>query len=194
MLTTSKIKILGASVLVASFLVSGSVFAANIPSNAKTRLQDAKLKACQARENVIKNRSNSLGKLTDGMVNHFDQIVIRVEKYYTEKVVPSGKTVSNYDALLADIQTKKSAVSTALQKAKDDFKSFSCTEDDPKGVLTQFREDMQSVKQALKDYRTSIKNLIVAVHSVVGDENKDQQNENQQDTNSQQSNEQKNNQ
>ena len=194
MLTTSKIKILGASVLVASFLVSGSVFAVNISSNAKTRLQDAKLKACQARENVIKNRSNSLGKLTDGMVNHFDQIVIRVEKYYTEKVVPSGKTVSNYDALLADIQTKKSAVSTALQKAKDDFKSFSCTEDDPKGVLTQFREDMQSVKQALKDYRTSIKNLIVAVHSVVGDENKDQQNENQQDTNSQQSNEQKNNQ
>ena len=179
MLTTSKIKILGASVLVASFLVSGSVFAANIPSNAKTRLQDAKLKACQARENVIKNRSNSLGKLTDGMVNHFDQIVIRVEKYYTEKVVPSGKTVSNYDALLADIQTKKSAVSTALQKAKDDFKSFSCTEDDPKGVLTQFREDMQSVKQALKDYRTSIKNLIVAIHSVVGDENNNNSNNQQ---------------
>ena len=106
----------------------------------------------------------------------------------------SGKTVSNYDALLADIQTKKSAVSTALQKGKDDFKSFSCTGDNPKGALTQFREDMQLVKQGLKDYRTSIKNLIVAVHSVVGDENKDQQNENQQDTNSQQSNEQKNNQ
>lgn len=84
------------------------------------------------------------------------------------KVVPSGKTIANYDSLVADIQAKKSAVQTALSIAQNDANSFSCTGDDPKGQLTQFRKDMQAVKKALKEYRTSIKNLIVAVRSVTG--------------------------
>ena len=195
-----KIKTIGASVLAASFLISTVAFAVNVPDQAKTRLQDVKLKSCQARENSIKTRSTNLGRLADGMINHFDQIATRVENYYTNTVVPSGKTVSNYDALVADIQTNKSAVQNALQKASDDVTNFLCTGDDPKGAMIQFKEDMQSVKQALKDYRTSIKNLIVAIRSVVGEsasaqssgetkENKDDSN-NQQEENNQQNNQQ----
>jgi len=165
-------------VLAASFLMYNLVLAVTVPPQAKTRLQDVKLKACQARENVIKNRSNNLGKLVSSITNHFDAIALRVENYYTETVVPSGKTVANYDALIADIESKKSAVETALQKAKDNFKDFSCTIDDPKGRLLKFREDMQAVKSALQDYRTSIKNLIVVIRSVTGDENQSGQQNN----------------
>lgn len=132
-------------------------------------LTDAKLKSCQARESAITNRSVHLGQLVTTMEEKFDAIVKRVEEYYTTKVVPSGKTVVNYDSLVADIQTKKNAVQTATgTKTQASIAGFSCTGDDPKGQLTQYRKDMQAVIQALKDYRTSIKNLIVAVHSVVG--------------------------
>ncbi|MBI3397376.1 hypothetical protein HY045_02780 [Candidatus Woesebacteria bacterium] len=139
-----------------------------IPQQAQNRLIDAKLKACQARENAIKTRSTHLGQLATTMEEKFDAIAKRVEEYYTTKVVPSGKTVSDYDALVADIQTKKTAVQTALTQAQADSTGFSCTGDDPKGQMTLFRKDMQAVIQALKDYRTSIKSLIVAVHSVTG--------------------------
>jgi len=170
----------------ASLLLSVTALAATLPgrgsyptgnaTSPKPRLQDVKLKACQARENAIKNRSTHLADMAKNMEDKFGSIAKRVEDYYQNTVVPSGKTVADYDALVADIQTKKTAVETALTKAQNDFAGFSCASGDPKGAMAQFRKDMQSVKQVLKDYRMSIKNLIAAVHSVTGKENKENTN------------------
>lgn len=138
---------------------------------APSGLAAGKLQSCQARENGIKQRSTHLVDLVTNMESKFDAIASRVEDYYTSKVVPSGKAVPNYNTLVADIQTKKTAVQAALTTAQSDAASFSCTSSDPKTQMTKFRTDMQVVKTALKDFRTSIKNLIVAVHSVTGVEN-----------------------
>lgn len=135
---------------------------------AQNRLTEAKLRACQAKEKAIKKRTERLGKLATNMQEKFEAIAGRVEEYYTAKVVPSGKTVANYNSLVADIQTKKGTVRTALAQAQGNAASFACSSDDPKGQLAQFKDDMRAVKTALKDYRTSIKNLIVAVRSVTG--------------------------
>jgi len=137
-------------------------------ANAQAKLTEVKLKVCQNKEAAIQKRSTQLVKMAENMETAFDQIATRVETYYTTKVVPSGKTVINYDALVADIAANKKTVQTDLDKAITDANAFSCTSDDPKGQLTLFRTGMQKVKQDLKAYRTSIKNLIVAVHSVTG--------------------------
>lgn len=134
--------------------------------NAQTKLDEVKLKVCQNKQNAIKQRSDQLTKMAENMIETFDQIADRVEQYYTSKVVPSGKTVSNYNDLVTDIAAKKEIVKTDLKKANADAAAFSCKSDDPKGQLVQFRTDMQQVKQSLKDYRTSIRNLIVAVRSL----------------------------
>jgi len=68
--------------------------------------------------------------------------------------------------LIADIQTKKTAVQTAIAKVKTSTAGFSCTVGDPKEQVKQFRDGMKEVKSALKVYRTSIRNLIVAVRSL----------------------------
>jgi ABC-type transporter Mla subunit MlaD len=172
------------SILVLFFVLASTVLAVGKPSDvgaqnaigqgeqarqqAQTRLTEAKLRACQAREDAIKKRASRLTQLATNMEGKFDKHAQRVEDYYTSKVVPSGKTVTNYDSLIADIDAKKAAVAAALSTAQNDADNFSCTGDDPKGQLTQFRKDMQAVKKALKDYRTSIKNLIVAVRLVTG--------------------------
>lgn len=136
----------------------------------KPATSEAKLRACQARESAIKKRMESLIKLVANMESKFDSIATRVQTFYTTKVVPSGKTLPNYDDLVLDIATKKTAVTNALNKAQTDVNSFNCTTGDPKAIFNQFRLDMQDVKKALKDYRTSIRNLIVAVHSLGGGE------------------------
>jgi hypothetical protein len=132
--------------------------------------QSGLIRSCQAREKSIKNRMKFLIKLVNVMDDKFGKIATRVEDYYTTKVVPSGKTVPNYDLLVSDIQTKKDAVKTALANAQTDVDSFNCDQPDSKADLIKFRTDMQNVKSLLKNYRTSVKNLIVAVHSAVGEE------------------------
>lgn len=132
------------------------------------KLTEVKLKVCQKKEANIQKRNSQLTKLVNNMITKFDSIATRVKTYYTSKAVPAGKTVANYDALVAEIATKKATVQTALDKATTDASAFSCTSDDPKGQLTLYRTDMQAVKQALKDYRTAIKNLIVAIRTATG--------------------------
>lgn len=133
---------------------------------AKNSLTQVQLRSCQARESAVKNRMESLVNLVANMEKKFDAIAQRVKDYYNNKVASSGKTVSNYSSLLADIDAKKEVVQKDLTSVQEIVNKFSCTSDDPKGLLTQFRLKMQTVKKDLHSYRTSIKNLIVAVRSV----------------------------
>lgn len=172
-----KLRNIKLSFVIASLLFSSLIFTASQVSAAPqdkmqrvmARLAGTNLKACQAHEDSIKKRSDQLTKMATNMLDVFDKIATRVETYYTSKVVPSGKTVANYSTLVTDIQTKRTAAQIALKTAQTNASGFTCTSDNPKGQLTQFREDMKAVKTALKDYRTSIKNLIVAVRSVTGE-------------------------
>lgn len=133
------------------------------------KLEAKKLQVCQTHEKNIKNRLDSLTKLVANQEEKFASIAARVQNRYTTKLVPAGKTLSNYDTLAADIAAKRTAVDTALAAAKSNADNFSCTSDDPKGLLTTFRKDMQAVKSALHDYRKSIRNLIVAVAGLAGE-------------------------
>ena len=127
-----------------------------------------KLRSCQAREAAVKNRSEQIVKFSDNMLTKFASISARVQNFYTEKVQPSGKTVANYNTLLADIETKKASASAAVVQASATALAFSC-EEAPKEQLRTFHQDMKRVIAALKEYRRSIRNLIVAVHTALGE-------------------------
>lgn len=140
------------------------------PTVTEGKLTGGHLQACLAHESAIKNRSENMVNMGQNMETKFNNIALRVEQYYTDKVLPNGKTVSNYSQLLADIQTKKTAVDADLTLVQSDATNFSCSSTDPKTQLTGFRTDMQTLIQGLKDYRTSIKNLIVAISTLSGTE------------------------
>lgn len=124
-----------------------------------------KLKSCQVKERVIKNRLESLINLVTNQETKFSSIAGRVENHYTTKLVPKGEVLPNYLILLGDITAKRATVDQDLNVAKTDAANFSCAIS-PKTQLTTFRTDMRTVKSALKAYRTSIKNLIVAVNTL----------------------------
>ena len=137
----------------------------------KDNLADFKVKACEARQDAIKKRSDQMVKRATNMQDVFTKIATRVEEFYQTKLVPKGKTVPNYDALVADVNAKKSAIAPLLQKVQTDSLNFSCDKDHPADQVKMFEQDMKAVIAGLKDYRTSVRNLIVAVKSVVGKEN-----------------------
>lgn len=138
----------------------------NVKKEFKSDLSDLRKKSCESRMENIKNRSNSLLERSSKMLEKFGSIATRVQDFYTNKVVPAGGTVSNYDALVSDIAAKKVAVEAALSDAKRKAQGFDCS--DPSSAKTrvsEYRLAMQNVIKALKDYKTSVKNLIVAVRT-----------------------------
>jgi hypothetical protein len=137
----------------------------------KEKLTEAKLRVCQRMETAIQKRSARTADRAANMEKVFDSIAARVEAYYTNKLVPQGKTVANYDSLVGNIETKKAAVVVAVSTAQTYAASFNCSGEDPKGQIRAFRGDIQTVIKALKEYRTAVKNLIVALRSVTGTEN-----------------------
>lgn len=132
---------------------------------AKSQLDAARLKVCEARQQGITQRMNSMVTTATNHVNVFTDIASRVEAFYTSK----GKTVANYDTLVADVNAKKTAAETAIATLKASSTSFSCTDANPSLAGQQFKDAHAAVIKALQDYRTAIKNLIVAVKSVQSD-------------------------
>lgn len=137
-------------------------------AKAQERVENAKLKTCQNRQAKIESRMASLIRFAENMMEKFDSISTRVQNFYTNKVLPRGKTAPNYDALVADVMAKKDIVADTLTEAQASLDSFTCDTDSPRNLYNQFKTDMQAVKRALHAYRTSIKNLILGVHRISG--------------------------
>lgn len=131
---------------------------------AKTRLQDAKLRACEKRQTVIANIMKRISDRGQKQIDLFSGIAERTQAFYEKK----GKTLANYDALVADVDAKKTAAEKAVAMVTSQGADFKCDSDDPKGVATGFKDHHTHVIAALKAYKTSVKNLIVGVKSVQG--------------------------
>lgn len=132
----------------------------------QVHLQGSKLQACQSLASSVTTRSNHLVDLVTQQVKTFNGIALGIEQYYLKNVVPTGAILTNYDSLVADITTKQNVITTPLMAAENDITNFSCTGNNPAAQLTQFRTDMQAVLTALQAYRTSIKNLIIALSTL----------------------------
>lgn len=122
--------------------------------------EKGRLQSCESRKEAISTRSTNLTRYTDNIIKTFDKIVNRVKAYY----VSSGKSVPNYDSLVAAIETKKATALADNVKAQSIITNFECTVDSqPKTVLKNFNEAMKKVKADLNEYKKAVRNLIVAV-------------------------------
>lgn len=131
---------------------------------AQTRLADTKLKACQNREKAITNIMARMADRGQKQVDLFGKISDRTQAFYTDK----GKTLGNYDALVADVAAKRADAQTAVDATKATSVEFKCDRTDPKGVAARFKEQLKAQNTALKAYKTAVKDLIVGVKSVQG--------------------------
>jgi hypothetical protein len=141
---------------------AGSQSATNASSRGATRLADAQLKSCQNREKAITNIMTRILDRGQKQASLFGTIASRTEAFY----VKSGKTLSTYDALVADVNLKATTAQTALTTTTTDSTGFSCTGTDPKGFITTFKDSLKTEISVVQAYRTSVKNLIVGVKSI----------------------------
>ncbi len=136
----------------------------------KDALSDLKVKACEARQAGIIERSDLIVKRATNQQEVFAKIAARVEQFYQTKLLLQGKIVANYDGLVSDITTKSAAIAPLLVQAQSDAVNFSCDNDRPAEQVQTFNKDMRAVMSALEAYRKSVRTLIVAVKGVTGAE------------------------
>ena len=118
-----------------------------------TRCEQRKPKIDTLMTRVVDNRENKVAKLSS--------IVEKVKAFY----VKQGHTLANYDALVSDVNAKKTAAESAANAVKSGA-SFSCDGEKPAEGVQAFKQKRQSAISAVQAYRQSIKALIEGVRSV----------------------------
>ncbi len=125
---------------------------------------DAKQRACQNHQKAITNILSRIADRGQKQINLFSIITQRTQNFYADK----GKTLANYDALVADVATKKAAAQAVVDTLKSTSTTFDCSGDNPKGVADSFKDSLKKEIEALKTYKAAVNDLIVGVKSVQG--------------------------
>lgn len=133
----------------------------------KIKLSEKKQAICEKRKNNLVKRSNNIITRVERHFNRFGVIVEKVDNFYSDKLIPKGVVISNYETLKADIEIQKAEVQAALTSAKDKIANFDCTSENPKEHLEDFKIEAKNVHEAMKDYRSTIKNFIKAIKADV---------------------------
>lgn len=128
------------------------------PSSSNSISTANKLRACQNRENAINNIMSRIDIRATNQVNLFSKIASRVEAFYTKQ----GKTVSNYATLVVSITSAKNKALQDLTTLKTND-HFVCNGSNPREAVLSFQGYLKTAISDLKNYKMTVKNLIVAV-------------------------------
>jgi len=128
----------------------------------KAKLTAVKLDVCQKRETEITNIMSRMGDRGQKQLDLFAGIATRADNFYVEK----GKTLSNYEVLVTDVNNKKATAQLAVNAVKAATPSFKCDGDNPKATATSFKGIVKIQIEVLNAYKQSVKNLIVGIKSV----------------------------
>ncbi len=125
------------------------------------KLTDNKKKVCEKRLGTIQKIMARTNERGSRQLEVFTKIADRTQTFYVEKQY----SVTNYDDLVAAVEEKKQAATIAVAMSSETIGQFTCDGEDPLAIKDLFKAQVQDQNQALKIYKTAVKDLIVAVKS-----------------------------
>jgi len=130
----------------------------------RMELEENKLKSCQRRETAINNIMARISDRGTRQLDVFTKISDRVKAFYVDK----NLSLINYDELVGNVDSANLLAVEAIANAKGSIIDFKCDSSDPKGFANIFKDYAELQRLALKDYKSAINDLIVAVKSAQG--------------------------
>lgn len=135
--------------------------------NGKNDLSAAQLKSCQKHEHVIDNILKRIADRGQKQVDLFSTIASRTEDFYSTK----GKTLENYNLFVTNLAANKVAAQTAVNVIKQESADFKCSDNNPKGIASAFKKALKTEISVLRNYRSAVKNFVVAVRTLESSKN-----------------------
>jgi len=127
----------------------------------KDKLSSDRLKVCENRTTRVNQLLQDNSTRAKSVLTKFEAVATKVEAYVTTNSV----SVPNYDALVADVNAKDAAAAAAIGAVSGT--TFNCDSQESNTVGKFQTGVVRDELNALKAYRTSIKNLIAAVKTAV---------------------------
>lgn len=123
-----------------------------------TKLDAARKERCEAREERINKIIGKAAEQSTKQLDVFRKIEDKVVAFYADKQL----SADNYDALLTAANEKEAAVQVAIESTEVIL--LDCeAEGAARELGTLARSSVKTLHEALKEYRTAIKDLIVGV-------------------------------
>ncbi len=127
----------------------------------KERLSTTKLKVCQLRESNVNSVMDRIVERSQKHVDRITEAATKAKAFYVAK----GNVLTNYDELVATVETKRVAAQAAVDTLSTGA-TFSCESDGPKAEIQAFRNQRLSKIEAVTAYRSAVKELITGIKSV----------------------------
>lgn len=126
----------------------------------REKLAEQKRKVCEAHAEQINKVMDNVAKRTDTHMSNITNVYVLAKAFY----VKNDLAVDNFDQLVANVDAKKAAaesIAATLTKRSD----FSCESDGPKTDIQEFKNQRLDKVNAVKAYRTAVKELVAAIRT-----------------------------
>jgi hypothetical protein len=115
-------------------------------------------KVCENREKAVNNKLKAFNAVADKHLTRLNSVFDKLQAYQTEQQV----AVEDYEQLVTAATANQQIAKDATAALKDLTVEFDCTSNDPASTLGAVKEAAAEARDALKTYRTSLKNIVVA--------------------------------
>ena len=125
------------------------------------KLSEKQLEICEKKQPQVKERISRLSSQGAKQLEVFSKIADRIQAFKEMK----NYEVINYDSLVSEVDEARLTAQNAVSLAHTSGQEFNCSSDSPRGTALSFQENLRLQIDALKAYKTAIKDLLVAVKS-----------------------------
>ncbi len=122
-------------------------------------------KTCGNIKNAVDRKLTAFNNNADRHLSRLDSVFTKLKDFQTANNLP----VSNYDALVAAATAKQTAATEAVASLKLVGTTLDCSSSDPAAMLSSTKVAAKNARDALKDYRKSLKDIVVALAQAKGD-------------------------
>jgi hypothetical protein len=123
-------------------------------------------KVCENIQKAVNNKLKAFNNAADKHLQRLDGVFTKLKDYQSTNNVAA----ENYDALVATATEKQTSATQAVQTLKDFGAVLDCSSDDPAASLQAVKTAAADARGALKDYRKSLKDIVVALAQAKGDD------------------------
>jgi hypothetical protein len=124
-----------------------------------TKSKEERVKTCEHIQKAVNNKLKAFNNHADKYLTRLNTLFTKVQDYQTA----NNLSVANYDALVATATQKQTDATLAVDALKSLGTTIDCTSSDPASMLASVKSGATDARDALKAYRSSLKDIFVAL-------------------------------